>query len=453
MHASKFGSTHSLRYSDYKAIAFVALGGTLEFYDFVIFVFFIETVGTLFFPATISDWLRQMQSFGIFAAGYLTRPLGGVAIAHFGDLVGRRRTFLFSLSLMALPTLAIGLLPTYDQIGLFAPVMLLVLRLMQGAAVGGEMPGAWVFVAEHVPSIRVGRACGIVGAGACAGLLLGSMTAWAVHRCLPPEEVLRYGWRLPFLLGGILGVATLYQRRKLHETPVFEALQRNPTPPRDVPLTALARHRPGHVLLLMSLSAVVATIFVVVMMMTPALLQKQYSLPAVDIFAAHCAAILALVVGCVVAGSLVDRVGARPTLRWGFLLIAASNYGLNVVAAHHPAWLLALYLLTGFALGTAGAMGAVFIRAFPPSVRCTGVSFSYNLPYALLGGVTPICASFLSTLTPLGPAHYVAAACAFGVLVAQTAAINDKSAGPRPALASHSGNQPDHDSPHPSPRT
>ncbi|ANJ86788.1 MFS transporter [Pandoraea oxalativorans] len=453
MHASKFGSTHSLRYSDYKAIAFVALGGTLEFYVFVIFVFFIETAGTLFFPATISDWLRQLQSFGIFAAGYLARPLGGVAIAHFGDLVGRRRTFLFSLSLMALPTLAIGLLPTYDQIGLFTPAMLLVLRLMQGAAVGGEMPGAWVFVAEHVPSMRLGRACGIVGGGACAGLLFGSVAAWAIHRFLTPDEVLRYGWRLPFLLGGILGVATVCQCRRLRETPVFQALQRNTTRPRDAPLTTLARRHQCNVLLLMSLSAVVATTFVAVMLMTPTLLQKQYSLPSADILAAHCAAIRALILGCVAADALVDCVGQRTTLTCGFVLVAASNYGLNVIASHHPAWLLALYLLTGFALGTVGAMGAVLIRAFPPSVRCTGVSFSYNLPYALLGGITLICASFLSALTPLGPAHYVAAACAFGVLVAQTAAINDKSAGPRPAVASHSGNQPDHDSPHPSPRT
>ncbi|VVE84433.1 MFS transporter [Pandoraea sputorum] len=449
MRASKFGSTQSLSYSDYKVIGFTALGGTLEFYDFVIFVFFIETVGKLFFPATMSDWLRQLQSFGIFAAGYLTRPLGGLAIAYFGDVLGRRRTFMFSLSLMALPTLAIGLLPTYDQIGLFAPVLLLVLRLIQGAAVGGEMPAAWVFVAEHVPDARVGRACGIVGAGACAGLLFGSIVAWAIHRFLPPHEVLRYGWRLPFLLGGLLGVATVSQRRKLRETPVFQALQRHPRPTRATPLKVLARHHRCNVLRLMALSAVVATTFVVVMLMTPTLLQHQYALPAADIFAAHLAATLALVVGCVAAGTLVDRVGPRTTLTWGFLLIAASNYALQAVAAHRPAWLLALYLLTGFALGTVGAMGAVFIRAFPASVRCTGVSFSYNLPYALLGGVTPLCASYLSALTPLGPAHYVGAACALGVLIAQTAALNDTSAGPRPALVSPCSAPPDHDAPPP----
>lgn len=453
MRASKFGSTQSLSYSDYKVIGFSALGGTLEFYDFVIFVFFIETVGKLFFPASISDGLRQLQSFGLFAAGYLTRPLGGLAIAYFGDLLGRQRTFMFSLSLMALPTLAIGLLPTYDQIGPLAPLLLLVLRLIQGAAVGGEMPAAWVFVAEHVPDARVGRACGIVGAGACAGLLLGSIVALVTHRCLSPHEVLHYGWRLPFLLGGILGVATVSQRRKLRETPVFQALQRHTNPTRGTPLKVLARNHRRAILPLMSLSAVVVTTFVVVMLMTPTLLQNQYSLPTADIFAAHFAAIVALVVGCVAAGSLVDCVGPRITLTGGFLLIAACNYGLQAVAAYHPAWLLALYLPTGFALGTVGAMGAVFIRAFPAPVRCTGVSFSYNLPYALLGGVTPLFASFLSELTPLGPAHYVAAACALGVLVAQTAALNPKSAVPRPAVAKRTGKPPDLDRPPSPPRT
>jgi MFS family permease len=203
----------------------------------------------------------------------------------------------------------------------------------------------------------------------------------------------------------------------------------------------------------MSLSAVVATTFVVVMLMTPTLLQSHYSLPAAAVFAAHFAAIVALAVGCVAAGILVDGIGPRITLSGGFLLLAAGNYGLHVIAAHHPAWLLALYLLTGFALGTVGAMGAVFIRAFPAPVRCTGVSFSYNLPYAILGGVTPLFASLFSALTPLGPAHYVAAACALGILVAQSPAINKTSAAPHLALVSHTGPPPRLDAPPPPPRT
>ncbi len=140
-------------------------GRALEFYDFIIFVFFATVIGQLFFPPSVPDWLRQLQTFGIFAAGYLARPLGGIVMAHFGDLLGRKKMFTLSILLMSVPTLLMGLMPTYHTIGLLAPVLLLVLRILQGAAVGGEVPGAWVFVSEHVPARHVGYACGTLTCG------------------------------------------------------------------------------------------------------------------------------------------------------------------------------------------------------------------------------------------------------------------------------------------------
>ncbi len=206
---------------DFKTLSLAALGGALEFYDFIIFVFFAVIIGDLFFPADIPDWLRQFQTFGIFAAGYLARPLGGIIMAHFGDKIGRKRMFTLSIFLMAVPTLLIGLLPTYATLGIAAPVLLLGLRILQGAAIGGEVPGAWVFVAEHVPAARVGLACGIL----TAGILLGSLVATAINTQIPKEEVVVWGWRLAFVLGGVFGIIAMYLRRWLHETPVFAELQ------------------------------------------------------------------------------------------------------------------------------------------------------------------------------------------------------------------------------------
>src|SRR6476646_10956473 len=131
-----------LNRDDYRTLALAALGGALEFYDFVIYVFLAPVIGRLFFPADMPDWLRLLQTFGIFSACYLARPLGGIVIAHFGDLLGRKRMFALSIFLMAAPTLAIGLLPTYASIGIGAPLLLLAMRVLQGAAIGGEMPGA-----------------------------------------------------------------------------------------------------------------------------------------------------------------------------------------------------------------------------------------------------------------------------------------------------------------------
>ncbi len=136
-------ATHkSLTRQDMRTLGLASLGGALEFYDFIIFVYFATVIGQLFFPPELPEWAKQLQTFGIFAAGYLARPLGGIVMAHFGDKMGRKKMFAFSILLMAISTLGMGLLPTYADIGLAAPILLLVLRLFQGAAIGGEVPGA-----------------------------------------------------------------------------------------------------------------------------------------------------------------------------------------------------------------------------------------------------------------------------------------------------------------------
>jgi hypothetical protein len=141
-----------------RALTLASIGGALEFYDFIIFVFFADVIGKLFFAAATADWVRQAQVFGIFSTGYLARPIGGIVMAHFGDTRGRKRVFTLSVLLMAIPTFLIGVLPTYQSIGIAAPVLLLLLRVLQGIAIGGEAPGAWVFVAEHARRGRVGFA-------------------------------------------------------------------------------------------------------------------------------------------------------------------------------------------------------------------------------------------------------------------------------------------------------
>ena len=266
------GSARPLDRSDYKTLSLSALGGALEFYDFIIFVFFAAVVGKLFFPADMPEWLRQFQTFGIFAAGYLARPLGGIIMAHFGDLFGRKRMFTLSIFLMGVPTLAMGLLPTYAQIGIWAPLALLLLRIVQGAAIGGEVPGAWVFVAEHVPAKHVGFACGTLTAGLTSGILLGSLTATLINSLYSPQEVLDWAWRLPFLLGGVFGLCAVYLRRMLHETPVFTELQQRQSLAAELPLKAVLREHRGAIALSMLLTWVLSAAIVVVILMTPTLL-------------------------------------------------------------------------------------------------------------------------------------------------------------------------------------
>lgn len=399
---------------DFKTLSLAALGGALEFYDFIIFVFFAVIIGDLFFPADIPDWLRQFQTFGIFAAGYLARPLGGIIMAHFGDKIGRKRMFTLSIFMMAVPTLLIGLLPTYASIGIAAPILLLGLRILQGAAIGGEVPGAWVFVAEHVPAARVGLACGILTAGLTAGILLGSLVATAINTQIPKEEVVVWGWRLAFVLGGVFGIIAMYLRRWLHETPVFAELQARKALAAEMPLKAVLRDHKAAVVVSMLLTWLLSAGIVVVILMTPTYLQKVYALTPPESLQANSLAIVALTLGCIVAGRLIDWLGSGVTFMAGSVLLALTSWNFYSGLQGGTADLQLHYALAGFCVGIVGAVPYVMVNAFPAAVRFSGLSFSYNVAYAVFGGLTPMLVTLWLAKDVLAPAYYVVSLCALG---------------------------------------
>jgi len=410
-------TTRRLNRQDYKTLSLAALGGALEFYDFIIFVFFAAVIGELFFPPDIPEWLRQVQTFAIFAAGYLARPLGGIIMAHFGDKVGRKKMFSLSILLMALPTLAMGALPTYATLGIAAPLLMLLMRVLQGAAIGGEVPGAWVFVAEHVPEKRVGFACGTLTAGLTAGILLGSLVATVLNTTLSPAAMRDHGWRMPFFLGGLFGLLAMYLRRWLHETPVFQQMQQRKTLSEKMPLqTILANHKRS-IVISMLVTWLLSACIVVVILMAPTLMQKQHGISAALSLQANSFATVMLLIGCVIAGWLVDRFGAARALIGGSLLLALGSWNFFHQLDGSPERLFVWYGLAGLSVGVVGVVPYVMVRAFPAAVRFTGISFSYNVSYAIFGGLTPISVTLMMTLTPMAPAWYVLALAGIGLLV------------------------------------
>lgn len=406
-----------LNKQDYKTLTLAALGGALEFYDFIIFVFFAAVIGDLFFPADMPEWLRQVQTFGIFAAGYLARPLGGIIMAHFGDLVGRKKMFTLSILLMALPTLAIGMLPTYATIGITAPLLLLLMRVLQGAAIGGEVPGAWVFVAEHVPRKRIGIACGTLTAGLTAGILLGSLVATVMNTTLGHQAILEGGWRIPFFLGGIFGLFAMYLRRWLQETPIFKEMQARKTLAEELPLKSVVVNHKKEVVVSMLLTWLLSAGIVVVILMTPTYLQKQFNVLPELALQANSLAIIALVIGCVVAGLAIDRFGASKTFIVGSLMLAMSTWSFYHTNLTNPAQLFPHYMLAGFCVGIVGAVPYVMVRAFPAEVRFTGISFSYNVAYAIFGGLTPILVTLWMKSSAMAPAYYMLVLSLVGLLL------------------------------------
>jgi MFS family permease len=405
-----------LTIAEIRTLSLASLGGALEFYDFIVFVFFTSVIGNLFFSPSLPDWMRQFQTFGIFATGYLARPLGGIVMAHFGDTRGRKRMFTLSVLLMAIPTLLIGFLPTYRSIGIAAPVLLLAMRVMQGIAIGGEAPGGWVFVAEHARRGQVGLAVGLLTSGLSCGILLGSLVATGVNMAFSQTQIASGLWRVPFVMGGIFGFVAMLLRRWLEETPVFEKMRKRAAVSRELPLRTVLRSH-GRAIVVSVLTAWMLTaVIVVVILTTPSLLQNMFRLAPNVAQLGNLAGTAALYLSTLATGAASDRFGVRRVSIPILLVLIVASYGLYIGAGEFPWALVPLYALAGTGAGGVVLCPLVMVHAFPPAVRFTGVSFSYNISYAVFGGVTPLLVSWISHLNRLGSAHYVAAVTIVGLL-------------------------------------
>jgi MFS family permease len=415
--------THELSISEIRTLSLAAIGGALEFYDFIIFVFFAQVIGKLFFAAAVADWVRQAEIFGIFSAGYVARPLGGIVMAHFGDTRGRKRVFMLSVLLMAFPTFLIGFLPTYQSMGTAAPLLLLLMRLLQGVAIGGEVPGAWVFVAEHARRGRVGFAIGLLTCGLSFGILLGSLTATCLNRIFTQAQIAAGAWRIPFLIGGAFGLIAMWLRQWLAETPVFEELRRRAALSERLPLRVIVTHHMRAVMTSILSTWMLTAAVVVVILMTPVLLTELFGIATSQAQLAGLFATVALCLSTIIVGAGIDRFGIIRVAVPVVLLLVASTYVLFRIAASGKmvdgaasGLLIPLYTLGGFGAGVAVVTPVLMIHSFPGRVRFSGVSLSYNFGYALFGGVTPLLVSLLSHFDRLAAAHYVAGVAVIGLV-------------------------------------
>jgi len=399
----------SLNANDIKILSLASLGGALEYYDFIIFIFFASTLSDQFFPATLSPFWKTLNTSGLFAIAYFMRPLGGLVMAHFGDLVGRKKLFTLSIVLMALPTFCIGLLPTFHQISYAAPLLLLVMRMLQGIAIGGEIPGSWVFVSEHVPEKRIGLANGLVTSGLTLGILIGTLMTLFINSSYSPADIKDFAWRIPFLVGGVMGFVTVYLRGYLHETPVFKEMQAMKTLSQELPVSTVWRDYKPSILISVLATWLLTAGIVVVILFAPLLMKSPvFNIPAKVTLTMQSFAIVALALGCIVTGLMCDRFGVGKTFigMCSGLAISSCAFYFNIGQGDY-ATLTVLYVITGFFVGVAGAVPYIMVKAFPAKIRFSGLSFSYNLSYAVFGGLTPTFLTYVNSINPLSAAYYV----------------------------------------------
>ncbi len=391
-----------------RVIAAGMIGHVLEWYDFAIYGYFAAQIGRHFFPH--DDAVAQLLSaFGVFAIGYLMRPIGGVLVGHIGDRFGRRRALIFSITAMAIPTFLMGLLPGYQTIGVLAPIGLTLLRVVQGLSVGGEYTSAMVFLVEHAPEGRRGLMGALAAAGCAIGTLLGSAVGAAFAAGMSTAAFDAWGWRIPFLLGLVVGIAGYILRRNILETGVAEKRMRAPI--------VETLHDHGRVVAAFAgLSVFSAVTFYIGFVYMVSWLQIADGIPPSRALEINTFSMLVSLPVLIVAGWLSDRVGRKP------LMLLASVGGLIGALPlfwllNHPSELLAqlgqlgLVVLLGLYYGV---LPAALVEAAPPTVRCTAVALGYNLCLGLFGGLSPLVATWLVERTgdEIAPAFLIMAAAA-----------------------------------------
>ncbi|MFF5314071.1 glycine betaine/L-proline transporter ProP [Streptomyces massasporeus] len=401
-----------------RAVKAAALGNAMEWFDFGVYSYIAVTLGKVFFPSG-NPTAQLLSTFGAFAAAFLVRPLGGMVFGPLGDRVGRQKVLALTMIMMAAGTFAIGLIPSYATIGVGAPILLLVARLVQGFSTGGEYAGASTFIAEYAPDKRRGFLGSWLEFGTLAGYIGGAGLVTIMTALLSADDLTSWGWRIPFLIAGPMGIIGLYLRMRLEETPAFaaEAEKAENNRPKT-PLREMVTGQWRALLLCVGLVLVFNVTDYMLLSYMPSYLTGQLHYDETHGLLVILGVMAAMMIAQPFVGALTDRVGRRPVIATGcagFLLLSV------------PALLLIREgSLLAVALGM-GALGMLLVcftasmpsalpALFPTKVRYGSLSIGFNVSVSLFGGTTPLVVTALigATGNMMMPAYYMMAAAVVG---------------------------------------
>lgn len=407
---------------EWRIVLLASLGGTLEFYDFVIFGIFAKDIGDAIFPNP-TPLISLMLSFAVFGAGYLARPLGGIVLSHFGDRYGRRRVFLGSLFVMSSATVGMGLVPSFATWGPLASALMVTLRLLQGFCLGGELPGALTYVVETAPR-QAPFVCSVVFSCVTLGVAAATGVSLAVRTWLPSGFVASFGWRIAFAVGGLGGLLSFALRRSLEESPEFARMKQlaSKQPLRDV---LRAHLRP----VALGVSAIAATagfnglFFAHITAYATGVLGYNPR----QVVVSQTIGVVGHALGILAVGRLAGRVDPRVLLRIGALALVVLAFPFYAALASRTLSATVLMVLAGVCASFVnGTFAVVLTDLFPTRIRFTGVALAFNVAFTMFSGTAPFVATSLIRITGQSTAPaFVMVVCGLLTLVASLGLVRD----------------------------
>ncbi|SPR06378.1 MFS transporter [Orientia tsutsugamushi] len=403
---------------NYKIILSSCIANIFEWYDYTLFIHFSITIANNFFPKANQSAIL-LEAFLVFAVGYLVRPIGGIFFGIIGDKFGRKEALAMSVICISLPTTIIGILPTYQSIGISATVIITITRLLQGLSVGGNLTGSVSFLIEHSNKKNHGLLGSLLMSSLCIGILLGLLTSYLIKAILTPEQFNNWGWRIPFLLGSPIILLGIYIKYAIHDTPIFKQMQ-TANKIEKFPLRKTLRLHWKDILISIMINSTGSVIFYfeAAYLINYLEFNKGFDKIAIDFLNRCCCIIMAIVT--LFSGWLYDRIGAKKLyttiitliiLSIGFItqLLDQENFNLVICAQVAIAILAALYI---------GAEPAMQSALYSNNIRNTALSLSYNISVSIFGGTAPIIFEYLvQTTGSLNSVAYYIIACSLISLI------------------------------------
>jgi len=385
-----------MRKALFRTVVTSMVGNLFEFYDFILFAYFAPILGKLFFPSANAS-TELIKAFGVFAVGFFVRPLGGVVFGHIGDKIGRKQALVLAIMLMAVPTAIIGIMPTYEQIGISASILLVLMRMLQGFSMGGNYGGSITFTTEHSNPNRRGLIGSFAITSCLVGILLGSAMATLFSYILSEHQLNTWGWRIPFLLGIFICIVGYYLRRNIPESPEYQEIQKTGHVSQHPVMQVLTGY--GVVLFVVVLVTMLHDLsFYTLFTYMPTFMTKQLNLLEDTAFTINTINLFLVCVFTVLGAWLSDKFGRKLVMGGAALIFIFGTIPLFSLITSTSSIMTVFWAQLVFAIAAGGYFGptaAMMVEAFPTSIRFSAIAITTNISGPLFGGTAPVVVTYM----------------------------------------------------------